>query len=72
MANLRMLCENYISIDDELKKLNAQIDNCNSAERDGLVAEYLTKYMEREDFKSGMRRYLIHDLVKGVGNTYSR
>lgn len=66
MTNLRMLCEKYISIDDELEKLNAQIDNCNSAERTGLVAEYLTKYMEREDFKSCMRRQLIYELVNGT------
>ena len=67
MTNLRILCENYISIDDELKKLNAAIDDCNAAERSGLVAEYLTMYMEREDFKSGMRRQLLYELVNGVG-----
>ena len=26
MANLRMLCEMYISIDDELKQLSKEID----------------------------------------------
>lgn len=67
MASLRMLCEKYISIDDKLQKLNAAIDDCNAAERSGLVAEYLTMYMEREDFKSGMRRQLIYELVNGVG-----
>jgi hypothetical protein len=36
-------------------------------ERDKLVAEYLQKYMRREDFKSGMRTYLINELVRGVG-----
>lgn len=72
MASLRMLCERYISIDDELQKLNAAIDDCNAAERSGLVAEYLTKYMEREDFKSGMRRQLIYELVNGVEGDYKR
>lgn len=72
MASLRMLCERYISIDDELQKLNAAIDDCNAAERSGLVAEYLTMYMEREDFKSGMRRQLIYELVNGVGGDYKR
>lgn len=67
MANLRILCEKYISIDDELQKLNNQIDKCDAAERSGLVAEYLTMYMEREDFKSGMRRQLIYELVNGTG-----
>ena len=72
MASLRMLCEKYISIDDELQKLNNQIDNCNAAERSSLVDEYLTMYMEREDFKSGMRRQLIYELVNGVGRDYKR
>lgn len=72
MASLRMLCERYISIDDGLQKLNAAIDDCNAAERSGLVAEYLTMYMEREDFKSGMRRQLIYELVNGVGGDYKR
>ena len=67
MASLRMLCERYISIDDELQKLNAANVDCNAAEMSGLVAEYLTMYMEREDFKSGMRRQLIYELVNGVG-----
>lgn len=66
MANLRMLCEKYIQIDDEIKKLSEEIDNAKKPERDKLVAEYLQKYMHREDFKSGMRTYLINDLVKGV------
>ena len=30
------------------------------------VSEYLQKYMHREDFKSGMRLYLINELVKGL------
>lgn len=72
MANLRILCEKYISIDDELKKLNAAIDKCDAAERTGLVADYLSKYMEREDFKSGMRRQLIYELVNGTGGDYKR
>ena len=72
MASLRMLCEKYISIDDKLQKLNNQIDKCNAAERSGLVAEYLTTYMEREDFKSGMRRQLIYELVNGMGRDYKR
>ena len=29
-------------------------------------AEYLQKYMHREDFKSGMRMTLINELVRGV------
>lgn len=62
-----MLCEKYISIDDELKKLNDEIDAAsNRRERERLVAEYLTKYMHREDFKSGMRMQLINELVRGV------
>lgn len=67
MASLRMLCENYIRIDDEIMKLNEAIDNSkNYAERQHYVAEYLQKYMEREDFKSGMRRHLITELVEGI------
>ena len=67
MGNLRMLCENYISIDDELKQLSKEIDATeNRNEKEKLTAEYLQKYMEREDFKSGMRRHLINELVRGV------
>ena len=67
MANLRMLCENYISIDDELKQLSKEIDATeNRHEKEKLTAEYLQRYMEREDFKSGMRRHLINELVRGV------
>ena len=67
MANLRMLCEMYISIDDDLKQLSKEIDATeNRHEKEKLTAEYLQKYMEREDFKSGMRRHLINELVRGV------
>ena len=72
MANLRILCEKYISIDDELNKLNAAIDKCDAAERTGLVADYLGKYMEREDFKSGMRRQLVYELINGTWRDYKR
>jgi len=69
MTNLRILCEKYISIDDELKILNDEIDRAdNRREREKLVAEYLTKYMHREDFKSGMRTHLINELVRGVAS----
>ena len=67
MANLRMLCEKYITIDDELKQLSKEIDATeNRHEKEKLTAEYLQRYMEREDFKSGMRRHLINELVRGV------
>ena len=67
MGNLRMLCEGYITIDDELKQLSKEIDASeNRREKEKLTAEYLQKYMEREDFKSGMRRHLINELVRGV------
>ena len=62
-----MLCECYIRIDDEVKKINEDLDNSkNYAERQHHVAEYLQKYMEREDLKSGIRRHLIHELVEGI------
>ena len=67
MVHLRMLCEKYITIDDELKQLSKEIDTSeNRHEKEKLTAEYLQKYMEREDFKSGMRRHLINELVRGV------
>ena len=67
MANLRMLCEKYISIDDDLKQLSEEIDTTeNRREKEKLTAEYLQKYMHREDFKSGMRTQLINELVRGV------
>ncbi|WP_405285912.1 hypothetical protein [Methanobrevibacter sp.] len=67
MANLRILCEKYIQIDEEINQLYDKIDVVPKPERDKLVAEYLQKYMRREDFKSGMRTYLINELVRGVG-----
>ena len=67
MVHLRMLCEKYITIDDELKQLSKEIDTSeNRHEKEKLTAEYLQKYIEREDFKSGMRRHLINELVRGV------
>jgi hypothetical protein len=68
MVDLRVLCEKYIQVDDDVKRLYDSIDNCgNEIERRKYVAEYLKKYMEREDFKSGMRRQLIFELVEGIG-----
>lgn len=67
MTNLRILCEKYITIDEEINQLYDKIDLVPKPERDKLVAEYLQKYMQREDFKSGMRTYLINELVRGVG-----
>ena len=62
-----MLCEKYIEIDDDLKQLSEEINTTeNRREKEKLTAEYLQKYMEREDFKSGMRRLLINELVRGV------
>ena len=67
MVSLRILCEKYISIDDEVKKINEKVeDNISSPDKTKYLAEYLEKYMEREDFKSGMRRYLINELVTGI------
>lgn len=67
MSNLRMLCENYIRIDDEVKRLSELIDNSTDRQdKEKYTAEYLQKYMHREDFKSGMRLYLINELVKGL------
>lgn len=67
MANLRMLCEKYIRIDDELKQISKDMDAApNRYEKEKLTAEYLQKYMHREDFKSGMRMTLINELVRGV------
>ena len=68
MVNLRILCEKYIAIDDDLNKLGYEIDNVSSnTQKSELVAKYIKKFVEREDFKSGMRRYLINELLQGVG-----
>lgn len=69
MANLRILCEQYIKADDELKRVNECIDNsANSLERSKYVAEYVHKFIELEDFKSGIRRQLIKELINGIGD----
>lgn len=64
--NLRMLCEKYLAIDDDLNKLRDEIDNLSSdAQKSELTARYIKKFVEKEDFKSGMRRYLINELLQG-------
>ena len=66
--NLRMLCEKYLAIDDDLNKLRDEIDNLSSdAQKSKLTARYIEKFVEKEDFKSGMRRYLVTELLQGVG-----
>lgn len=68
MSRLRMLCEKYIQIDDDLNKLNYRMDNLDSnPQKSELIARYIKKFVEREDFKSGMRRYLVNELLQGVG-----
>ena len=68
MSRLRMLCEQYIQIDDDLNKLNYRMDNLDSnPQKSELIARYIKKFVEREDFKSGMRRYLVNELLQGVG-----
>lgn len=66
MVNLRMLCERYCVIDDELKELRVKIDEADVSNRDKYLAEYISMYVKREDFKSGMRRQLINELVEGI------
>lgn len=69
MNSLIMLCQKYIEIDDELTELRNELTNTNNAlDKIHLEAVYLKKYVEREDFKSGMRRVLINELVNGVYN----
>lgn len=69
MANLRMLCERYIQIDDEVKDLSKKLDEeTKYLEKKKLTADYLRAYMELEDLKSGIRRHLIFELVEGIGN----
>jgi len=64
--NFRMLCEKYLAIDDDLNKLRDEIDNLSSdAQKSELTARYIKKFVEKEDFKSGMRRYLINELLQG-------
>lgn len=66
--NFRMLCEKYLAIDDDLNKLRDEIDNLSSdAQKSELTARYIKKFVEKEDFKSGMRRYLINELLQGMG-----
>ena len=43
----------------------------NKLKKQELIAKYLMLYMEREDFKSGMRRQLINEMVNGVGESLS-
>ena len=67
--HLRMLCEKYIVIDDKVKELSEKLDTeTNYREKEKLLAQYLNAYMEREDFKSGMRRQLVKELVEGIGD----
>lgn len=67
MANLRMLCERYIQIDDKTKELSQKIDNeTDITKKQELTAKYLQLFMEKEDFKSGMRRHLINELIDGI------
>ena len=63
-----MLCEKYIVIDDHVKELSEKLDTeTHPREKEKLLAQYLNAYMEREDFKSGMRRQLVRELVEGIG-----
>ena len=69
MSKIRMLCEQYIRIDDELNNISKSIDKAsNTHERTQYVAEYVGKFIEKEDFKSGMRRHLISELINGVSD----
>ena len=67
--HLRHLCERYIVIDDKVKELSEKLDKeTNYREKQKLTVDYLKAYMEREDFKSGMRRKLVEALVDGIGD----
>lgn len=67
LISLRKLCQAYLKIDDELVELYHKIEeNTGKPEYHVFISEYLAKYMEREDLKSGMRRYLINELINGV------
>lgn len=67
--HLRHLCERYIVIDDKVKELSEKLDKeTNYREKQKLTVDYLKAYMEREDFKSGMRRKLVEELVDGIGD----
>ena len=67
--HLRHLCERYIVIDDKVKEVSEKLDKeTNYREKQKLTVDYLKAYMEREDFKSGMRRKLVEELVDGIGD----
>ena len=67
MSNLRMLCQKYIKIDDDLVEIYKEVEaNRGKPRETALLAKYIKKYMEREDFKSGMRRQLVNELCGGV------
>ena len=64
MANLRVLFEKYIQLDDEIKKLNKTIDNStNHIERKKQVFEYVSKLAELKDFESGIRMKIVKEFV---------
>ena len=64
MTNLRILCEKYIHLDDELKELKKNINNStNPIQQQKYVLKYISKLVEVEDFKSGMRRNIIKEFL---------
>ena len=68
MSNLRILCQRYLQLDDQLVGIHHKIrENTGKAEYHILVREYICKYIEREDLKSGIRRLLINELCNGIG-----
>ena len=67
-GNLRMLCQRYLKLDDELVALAHEVaQHKGTAQESYFVKKYVEKFMQLEDFKSGMRTHLVNELLKGVG-----
>lgn len=67
-GKLRMLCQRYLKLDDELVAIANEIEQHKGTARENeAYFKYVRKYMQLEDFKSGMRTYLVNELLNGVG-----
>ena len=67
-GKLRMLCQIYLKLDDELVAIAHEIEQHKGTAREKEAHfKYVKKYIQLEDFKSGMRRHLVNELLNGVG-----
>lgn len=67
-GNLRMLCQEYLKLDDELVAIAHEIEQHKGTAREKEAhMKYVKAYVELEDLKSGMRRVLINELLNGIG-----